>query len=120
MNHETLIPYVDTWGIYFNRAATVAYYNAGNRTYRIYTFTHDALPARGEGTKAEAQDAPAADKGADDTWTCSNGHEGNTGNFCPHCGEQRPAGDVTCPACGTVYPADEVPNFCPQDGTKLK
>ena len=122
MTGETLIPYVDTWSISFNRAATVAYYNAGNRTYRIYTFTHDELPAAA-GTKAETEGTLSAGNEAaasDDTWTCSNGHEGNTGNFCPHCGEQRPAGDVTCPACGTVYAAEEVPNFCPQDGTKLK
>ena len=28
---------------------------------------------------------------ASDTWTCSNGHSGNTGKFCPICGEARPA-----------------------------
>ena len=115
MTGETLIPYVDAWGIYFNRAATVAYYSMGSREYRIYTFTHDdAAPAPAAPTENNETDA------GDGTWTCSNGHTGNTGKFCPECGEPKPAEDVTCPACGTVYPADEVPNFCPQDGTKLK
>ncbi len=115
MTGETLIPYVDAWGIYFNRAATVAYYSMGSREYRIYTFTHDdAAPAPAAPTENNETDA------GDGTWTCSNGHTGNSGNFCPVCGEPKPAEDVTCPACDTVYPADEVPNFCPQDGTKLK
>ena len=25
-----------------------------------------------------------------ETWTCENGHEGNTGNFCPRCGAAKP------------------------------
>ena len=42
---------------------------------------------------AEAVKAPAA--GA---WTCENGHEGNTGNFCPECGAAKPAEETwTCP-----------------------
>ena len=27
----------------------------------------------------------------EDTWTCPNGHEGNTGKFCPECGAEKPA-----------------------------
>ena len=26
-----------------------------------------------------------------DTWTCVNGHEGNTGKFCTECGAPKPA-----------------------------
>ena len=120
---ETLIPYVDTWSISYNRAATVACYSLGNRTYRIYSFTHDAaVPAAvsavtPEGTASDlsTEETPAAEG----TWTCSNGHAGNTGKFCPECGEAKPE-DITCASCGTVYSADSVPNFCPNDGTKLK
>ena len=125
---ETLIPYTDTWSIYYNRAATVACYSLGNRTYRIYSFTRDATApvtaASSAGVPAASgAEAPAASSAetpaAEGTWTCSNGHEGNTGKFCPECGEAKPT-DVTCVSCGTVYPADKVPNFCPNDGTKLK
>ena len=28
---------------------------------------------------------------SEETWTCPNGHEGNTGKFCPECGVEKPA-----------------------------
>ena len=28
---------------------------------------------------------------SEETWTCPNGHEGNTGKFCPECGAEKPA-----------------------------
>ena len=126
MTGEVLIPYTDVSYINFNLDATVAVYSLGSRTYRIYTFTHDnESPVTGapsgtdeteEKPEAEADGQPAADG----TWTCSNGHAGNTGKFCPECGEARPEDEIVCPECGTHYPADEAPNFCPNDGTKLK
>ena len=31
----------------------------------------------------------------DGTWTCENGHAGNTGKFCTECGAPKPADDGT-------------------------
>ena len=120
---EVLIPYAETRSIYVNRAATVAFYSLGNRTYRVYTFTHDATApkaAAAETAADEAAAAEAAETAGDGTWTCSNGHAGNTGKFCPECGEQKPADEIICPSCGTHYDPATAPNFCPEDGTKLK
>lgn len=115
---EVLIPYMDTNAIYVNREATVAYCGMGRRNYRIYTFRHED-PVQNKGTEESRQDEDAPVE-ASDTWTCSKGHGGNTGNFCPVCGEKKPTGDVVCPVCGTIYSGEDVPNFCPEDGTKLK
>lgn len=47
-------------------------------------------------------------------WTCPDcGQAGNTGNFCPTCGAQRPETDWTCPACGQT---GNTGNFCPTCG----
>ncbi len=50
----------------------------------------------------------------DGTWTCSNGHTGNTGRFCPECGEPRPAN--ACTSCGFEFPEGEQYKFCPECG----
>ena len=39
---------------------------------------------------------------AQDSWTCENGHEGNTGNFCTECGAPKLAG----PAAATLSPVN--------------
>ncbi len=123
---ETLIPYTDTNYITFNLEGTVAFCNMGSRNYRIYHYpgnqrelTEEA-DGTGESVGETAQEQTETQPAGDGSWTCSNGHEGNTGNFCPVCGEQRPAQEIICPVCGAHYAAGEVPNFCPEDGTKLK
>ena len=136
MDGTVLIPYTDTYSIYANYDGTTACVNLGGRKWRIYTFTHEGGSAQsapgtepaGETPETGNEPEPAAagtgheeaGEAAEDTWTCSNGHAGNTGNFCPECGEQRPATEIICPTCGTHYPIAEAPNFCPEDGTKLK
>ena len=51
-----------------------------------------------------------------DSWTCSCGHSGNTGNYCPICGRSRSAGSSwTCPGCGRVNLAGY--NYCENCGT---
>lgn len=62
--------------------------------------------------------APAVYAGQTDTWTCPNGHEGNTGKFCTECGASRAEAEEdaekewTCPQCGTVSSG----KFCPECG----
>ena len=121
LNGETLIPFEDDHSVYFNRQGTLAvrYLGYGNG-YRVYHID-PADPYRLASAPAPAGNDPEPELPAEDgTWTCSNGHTGNTGKFCPECGEPRPVLDVTCPGCGTVYPAGSVPKFCPECGTKLQ
>ncbi len=65
---------------------------------------------------------------ADDTWTCPNGHTGQTGKFCAECGAARPAAQAddtwTCPnghtgqigkfcgECGAARPVAEAQRAC--------
>ena len=90
---------------------TIAVVKTDSYTWRIYTF-NPAAPAEPEPDTPEPSD--------DGTWTCSNGHEGNTGKFCPECGESRPAQQLTaCPECGYEFPEGTSPKFCPECGAKL-
>ena len=119
MSGEVLIPYTDANSITYNKDATVAVHRLDSGVYRIYTFSHDDVitaPAQQGDKEGAVEEQPATDG----TWTCSNGHTGITSKFCPECGEAKPADDIVCPTCGKQFPADEAPNFCPDDGTKLK
>ena len=61
-------------------------------------------------------------------WTCSRGHKGNTGNFCPVCGEPMPGVGWTCSnghrgntsnfCCVCGEPKSEESWDCPQCGKK--
>ncbi len=63
----------------------------------------------------EAAPAPAQD----DSWTCDNGHGGNTGKFCSECGQKKPEEKLTaCPACNYAF-GDTQPKFCPECGEKI-
>ena len=69
--------------------------------------------------QAAQQTAPAAQPQAaaqgGDTWTCSCGHSGNTGKFCPSCGSMRPENKGWfCPNCGSKNEG----RFCTSCGTK--
>ena len=59
-------------------------------------------------------EAPAQSAAGDGTWTCSNGHAGNTGKFCPECGEPRP--ENVCLSCGYAFPDGAQYKFCPECG----
>ena len=54
--------------------------------------TADQTDTADQGSTTSTSGAPDTDSTADTdtTWTCSNGHAGNTGNFCPQCGEKKP------------------------------
>lgn len=73
----------------------------------------NAAPVAAEPETAEAPEASVA---ADGTWTCSNGHTGNTRAFCPECGEPRPTG--VCANCGYEFPEGMQFKFCPECGTE--
>ena len=113
---NTIIPFGDLYrSISVNAAGTVAVASQGSRTYDVYTL--DIAPA--EEPSAEPAAAPSA--GAGESWTCENGHAGNTGKFCQECGAPKPQqapASVTCPGCGPVYEGAG-PKFCGECGTKL-
>ena len=50
-----------------------------------------------------------------DTWTCVNGHEGNTGNFCSECGAPRPAASDVEWTCANGH-GGNTGNFCAECG----
>ncbi len=78
---QTLLPfsadYRDITVSYDGRYAFVYY---GSRSYAVYELDEQTAPAP----------APAGSN-AGETWTCANGHSGNTGAFCTECGSPRPA-----------------------------
>ena len=47
-------------------------------------------------------------------WTCSCGRQGNTGKFCPECGQQQPQPDWVC-SCGNTVPSEA--KFCTSCGS---
>ncbi len=106
---NTLLPYKDGYrSIYLSADGTLGVVYYGNREYEIIHFEIGA-PA-----------APVAVE--DDTWTCENGHSGNTGAFCTECGVPKPVNDepiTHCPNCGYDF-GDKTPKFCPECGTKIE
>ena len=102
-----------SYDVDYSRDGTVVLVRDIERQYHIYAMDPSAYAP----VAAPAPTAPAAD-GA---WTCENGHEGNTGNFCATCGAKKPEPEPE--------PADEtwtcenghegnVGNFCPVCGAK--
>ena len=103
---ETQIPFSDEYrSIELSKDGTVAVISLGSRQYMLCLLDITA-PAPGA-------PAPAAPSG-DGSWTCANGHSGNTGNFCSECGAPRPSADK-CASCGYEF-GDSTPKFCPNCG----
>ena len=113
---NTMVPYTECRSMNVSNDGTAVLIYYGNREYTILQF--DAPGSAVQTTVTDpAPEAPAADDG---TWTCENGHSGNTGNFCTECGAKKPEAPLTkCPDCGYEF-GDSVPNFCPNCGKNLK
>ena len=61
---------------------------AGTTEIRVPSFDEVFVPAE---QLPETTPVPApAENGAPESWTCENGHEGNTGKFCSECGSPKP------------------------------
>ena len=74
----------------FSKDGALILLNDMQNVYHIYKVTYTDDPEEPE---------PSVDKPAesdDGSWTCENGHEGNTGKFCGECGAPKPAGTWTC------------------------
>ena len=72
-----------TSDVEYSKDGTIILVRDIERKYHIYTMDPSVY----------AQDpnaAPAPDAEDDGTWTCENGHEGNTGAFCGECGAKKP------------------------------
>jgi len=58
-------------------------------------------------------------KPATSSWTCTCGNQ-NTGKFCTNCGKQRPeAMQAKCNRCGWEAKDSNIPKFCPECGNTL-
>ena len=98
---NTLVPFsADNRYISMSQDGTVVAVSKGSSNYDIWSFTEaDLKPvaAAEEPTPEPAGEPAAADDGS---WTCENGHEGNTGKFCSECGSPKPVvednGPWTC------------------------
>ena len=78
----------------------------------------DAQPEAAEPEpEAEQEETSEITFFQEEGWTCSNGHSGNTGKFCPECGEPKPAD--ACPECGHAFPEGVQYKFCPECGAKV-
>ena len=107
LNGETLVPFdAANRSINLTVDGRVAVVYRGSNQYLVYVLDEQTLP--------EAPEQPADDG----TWTCSKGHSGNTGNFCPVCGEPKPA-ENKCPNCNHDFGDQEPSKFCPECGYKL-
>ena len=112
LNGETLVPFdAANRSINVTLDGRVAMVYRGNSLYVIYLLDEQEMPQA-------AAPAPAAPTD-DESWTCPNGHSGNTGKFCGECGAPRPVAiSNTCPNCGYDF-GDQTPSkFCPECGTK--
>ena len=146
---NTMLPFSSDYSyLDVNVDGTLAVVKYDYYTWRIYSFDRSAAPAPAEETPEETVPEPAAteepvvadttepaatesvvsdatEPAAPEAWTCSNGHEGNTGKFCSECGEARPSEPETeapltaCPSCGYEFEEGASPKFCPECGTKL-
>lgn len=78
---EEIIPLSDTWRSVYDLnvsddgSVILARLESGK--YAVYTVNYDP----------DLSAVPVIDDG---TWTCENGHTGNTGNFCSECGAKKP------------------------------
>ena len=77
----TQVPFGDYRSVSVSLDGTLALVNTGSREYTVYHLEVKEPPVT-----EKAPDQPADDG----TWTCENGHSGNTGKFCPECGAARP------------------------------
>ena len=114
---NTLLPYKDGYrNIELTLDGTIALVSYGSQEYGIFRFGKPDI-------SSAAPSAPDETGEADDgTWTCENGHSGNTGKFCTECGSAKPVEEeplTHCPSCGYEF-GETVPNFCTECGTKLK
>ena len=96
----------NAYNVSYSRDGSLILVRDANRIYHIYKVTRTEEPEENpdggetgtdentpEGTTGEAGEEPG-------TWTCENGHEGNTGKFCSECGAAKPVpeenGTWTC------------------------
>ena len=125
LNGEALIPFsADYKTLTVSRDGTTVLAGLGGRTWKIFRFDPSACDVSGAAPAPEAPEAEAAPEAepeapADEpeTWTCENGHEGNTGKFCTECGAPRPepAEDDGTWTCENGHEGN-TGNFCPECG----
>ena len=117
---NTLLPYTNLYrSITLSNDGSLALLYSSNTGYTVMRFQVEAAQKAPEVPAPAVTETPAAKD--DGSWTCVNGHSGNTGNFCGECGSPRPVEEklTNCPNCQYKF-GDQVPNFCPNCGQSLK
>jgi len=116
---NTILPYNEGYrNIYLTPDGSIALVYYGSQEYGIFTFDIQP-PAENPDTPDDTDTTGPADDGS---WTCENGHSGNTGKFCTECGAAKPVEEekpAFCSNCGYAF-GDKVPSFCPECGTKVE
>ena len=117
-----LIPYTDDYNDFtISKDGTVILGEGGyGQPSTLWHFDSPYAPEslNPDGTLPVKTQTPPADDGS---WTCVNGHAGNTGKFCTECGSPKPeapAAVTACPSCGYAF-GDSTPKFCPECGTPV-
>ena len=105
-----------TYNVSYSRDGSIILVQDLEGAYHIYkvTYTEDPEENQDEGNKESGETA--------ETWTCENGHEGNTGKFCGECGAAKPSNEEDgtwtcenghegntgkfCTECGATKPQD--------------
>lgn len=130
---NTLLPYTNEYRrIELSKDGSMAEVNSYENGYMILKFSgvgqsSQQQPLQNPGDQANALVSAIlgqmgqGEQTADGSWTCPNGHSGNTGNFCTECGVPKPeeVKPAFCANCGYAF-GDTVPNFCPNCGTATK
>ena len=75
----------NTYSVEYSNDGTLILVQDIERKYHIYRM--DLSKYSQDKEAAPVIKAPGSEES---TWTCANGHEGNTGNFCATCGEKKP------------------------------
>ena len=102
-----------TYDVSFSNDGTVILAKDIERNYHIYRMD----PSVYEQQPIKREEVPVSFGEGDETWTCENGHAGNTGKFCTECGAAKPAEDDGTWTCENGHEGN-TGNFCPECGAK--
>ena len=113
----------DSYNVTISKDGSLVLVRDINRVYHIYKVTRIEQPevnpdgnengngeGKPEGSEGETPEEPG-------TWTCENGHGGNTGKFCSECGAAKPAAEDNGPWTCVNGHEGNTGKFCTECGS---